>query len=76
MSVKFDGVLLAGIEFLAELHGSGEAPGRFESTAQGRLSGGFQAHAGGAAASPNAGAGVEDSGLDFEEHLLFDGREF
>ncbi len=73
---RLNGVLEAGIELLAELLGSGEATGRFQSTAQGRLSGGFQAHAGGAAASLNAGAGVEDNGLDFEEHLLFDGREF
>src|SRR6266566_117487 len=55
---------------------SGQSPGGFESTAQGGFSRGVQADVGGAAASPNTRAGVEDGGLGFDEHLLFNGCEF
>ncbi len=75
-SVKVEATLAGGIELLPELLWSGEAPGGFESAAQRRPPGGFQADAGGPAATPSTVAGVEDSGLGFDKHLLFDGREF
>ena len=55
---------------------SGETPRGFEGAAQRRLPGGLQADVGSAPASPNTCAGVEDGGLGFDEHLLFNGREF
>src|SRR6266850_2261044 len=80
----FVGPFVAGsCEILAifvELAGQGprccEAPGGFERAAQGGLSSRLQAYVRGATASPDASAGVEDRGLGFNKHLLFDRCEF
>lgn len=64
------------VKFTRQWLGSGEAPGGFEGAAQCRLPGGLQADVGSAPASPNTRAGVEDGGLGFDEHLLFNRREF
>ena len=64
------------VKFTPQWLGSGEAPSGFEGAAQCRLPGGLQADVGSAPASPNTRARVEDRRLGFDEHLLFNGREF
>lgn len=56
--------------------GSGKAPGSLECAAQRRLSDSFQAHVRAASASPRAGTGIENTWLGFDEHLLFEWRDF
>src|SRR5207245_2688535 len=51
-------------------------PRRLLSTAQVGCSRALQADVGGAAPPPNTRAGVEGGWLGFDEHLLFNGREF
>src|SRR6266404_1966721 len=69
------GGLAIFLELAGEGFGRGKQPRGEERAAQRVLSRGFEAHAGGTAPPPGAGAGFKDTPVGPHEHPLLDGRE-